>query len=34
MTVSSSFGFAVLAILALSMFGLPIGHAMIGGSIL
>ena len=34
MTVSSSFGFAVLAILTLSMFGIPIGHAMIGGSVL
>ena len=33
MTVSNSFGLAVLAILTLSMFGLPVGHAMIGGSI-
>ena len=34
MTVSNSFGLAVLAILTLSMFGIPIGHAMIGGSVL
>ena len=30
----SHFGYAVTAILALSLLGLPIGHAMIGGSIL
>jgi tripartite ATP-independent transporter DctM subunit len=34
MTVSHTFAIAVLAILALSLFGLPVGHAMIGGSIL
>ena len=34
MTASNFFGIAVLAILMLSMFGLPIGHAMIGGSVL
>jgi C4-dicarboxylate transporter DctM subunit len=33
MTVSNAFGLAVLAILTLSMLGLPVGHAMIGGSI-
>jgi C4-dicarboxylate transporter, DctM subunit len=34
MTVSTNFGIAVLAILTLSLLGLPVGHAMIGGSIL
>lgn len=34
MTASNLFGIAILAILMLSMFGLPIGHAMIGGSVL
>lgn len=34
MTVSQPFVIAVLAIVTLSMFGLPVGHAMIGGSIL
>ena len=33
MTVSNTFGLAVMAILTLSLFGLPVGHAMIGGSI-
>jgi C4-dicarboxylate transporter, DctM subunit len=32
--LASPFGLAVLAIIALSLFGLPIGHAMIGGSVL
>jgi len=31
---TSPFSFAVLAIVALSLLGLPIGHAMIGGSVL
>lgn len=34
MNLSSPFGIAVLSILILSLLGLPIGHAMIGGSIL
>jgi tripartite ATP-independent transporter DctM subunit len=33
-SLASPFGLAVLAIVALSLFGLPIGHAMIGGSVL
>jgi C4-dicarboxylate transporter DctM subunit len=33
-TVSVAFLIAVLAIVALSMLGLPVGHAMIGGSVL
>jgi C4-dicarboxylate transporter, DctM subunit len=33
-TVSVAFLIAVLAIIALSMLGLPVGHSMIGGSIL
>jgi C4-dicarboxylate transporter DctM subunit len=33
-TVSVAFLVAVLAIVALSMLGLPVGHAMIGGSVL
>jgi tripartite ATP-independent transporter DctM subunit len=32
--LASPFGLAVLAIVALSLLGLPIGHAMIGGSVL
>ena len=31
---TSPFSLAVMAIVALSLLGLPIGHAMIGGSIL
>ena len=34
MTVSIAFLVAVLVIVALSMLGLPVGHAMIGGSVL
>ena len=34
MTISSPFSLALIAIVSLSLFGLPIGHAMIGGSIL
>jgi C4-dicarboxylate transporter DctM subunit len=34
MSFSTPFGIAVLAILGLSLLGAPIGHAMIGGSIL
>ncbi len=34
MTFTSPFSLALIAIVSLSMFGLPIGHAMIGGSIL
>ena len=34
MTVSIAFLIAVLAIVTLSMLGLPVGHAMIGGSVL
>jgi C4-dicarboxylate transporter, DctM subunit len=34
MTVSIAFIVAVLAIVTLSMLGLPVGHAMIGGSVL
>jgi C4-dicarboxylate transporter DctM subunit len=34
MTLTSPFSLALLAIVSLSLFGLPIGHAMIGGSIL
>ena len=34
MTFTSPFSLALLAIVSLSLFGLPIGHAMIGGSIL
>lgn len=34
MTVSNYFAIAVVAILTLSLFGLPIGHAMIAGTIL
>lgn len=34
MNLASPFALAVLAILALSLLGLPIGHAMIGGSVL
>jgi C4-dicarboxylate transporter DctM subunit len=34
MSVSNFFAIAVLAIFVLSLFGLPIGHAMIGGTIL
>ena len=34
MTVSVAFLIAVLAIFALSMLGLPVGHALIGGSVL
>ena len=34
MNPTSPFSFAVLAIVALSLLGLPIGHAMIGGSVL
>ena len=34
MTVSIAFLVTVLAIVALSMLGLPVGHAMIGGSVL
>jgi tripartite ATP-independent transporter DctM subunit len=32
--VSNAFAIAVMAILVLSMLGLPVGHAMIGGSVL
>ena len=34
MNLTSPFSLAVLAIVALSLLGLPIGHAMIGGSVL
>ena len=34
MNLASPFSLAVMAILALSVLGLPIGHAMIGGSVL
>jgi C4-dicarboxylate transporter DctM subunit len=34
MTLTSPFSLALIAIVALSLLGLPIGHAMIGGSIL
>lgn len=34
MNPTSPFSFALLAIVALSLLGLPVGHAMIGGSIL
>ena len=34
MNLASPFSLAVLAIVALSLFGLPIGHAMIAGSVL
>ena len=34
MTISNAFAIAVMAILTLSMLGLPVGHAMIGGSVL
>ena len=34
MTVSVAFLVAVLVIVSLSMLGLPVGHAMIGGSVL
>jgi C4-dicarboxylate transporter DctM subunit len=34
MNFTSPFSFALMAIVALSLLGLPIGHAMIGGSIL
>ena len=34
MNVSNAFAICVLAIVALSMLGLPVGHAMIGGSVL
>ena len=34
MNLTSPFSLAVLAIVALSLIGLPIGHAMIAGSIL
>ncbi|MEO3432017.1 TRAP transporter large permease [Inquilinus sp. CAU 1745] len=34
MNLTSPFSLAILAIVTLSLFGLPIGHAMIGGSIL
>ena len=34
MNFASPFSLAVMAIIALSLFGLPIGHAMIGGSVL
>lgn len=34
MTISHSFGIAVLAIVALSLSGIPVGHAMICGSVL
>ena len=34
MNVSNAFAIAVMAILVLSMLGLPVGHAMIGGSVL
>src|SRR5688572_7584747 len=34
MNVTGPFPIAVAAIVGLSMFGLPVGHAMIGGSIL
>jgi TRAP-type uncharacterized transport system fused permease subunit len=32
--VSHAFAFAVMAIVGLSMLGLPVGHALIGGSVL
>ena len=34
MNLTSPFSFAVMAIVTLSLLGLPIGHAMIGGSVL
>ena len=34
MNVSNGFAIAVMAIVVLSMLGLPVGHAMIGGSVL
>jgi C4-dicarboxylate transporter, DctM subunit len=34
MTLTSPFSLALLAIISLSLLGLPIGHAMIGGSVL
>ena len=34
MTLGSPFGLSVIALVALSLLGLPIGHAMIGGTIL
>ena len=34
MSLSTPFGIAILAILTLSLLGLPVGHAMIGGSVL
>ena len=34
MNLTSPFALAVLAIVALSLLGVPIGHAMIGGSVL
>ena len=34
MNPASPFSLAVMAIVALSLLGLPIGHAMIGGSVL
>ena len=34
MNLTSPFSFCIMAIIALSLLGLPIGHAMIGGSIL
>ena len=34
MNLSTPFGIAILAILTLSLLGLPVGHAMIGGSVL
>jgi TRAP-type mannitol/chloroaromatic compound transport system permease large subunit len=34
MNLSSPFSLAIVAIVGLSMLGLPVGHAMIGGSIL
>ena len=34
MNLASPFSLAVLAIVALSLLGLPIGHAMIAGSVL
>ena len=34
MNLTSPFSLAVMAIVALSLIGLPVGHAMIGGSML
>ena len=34
MNLTSPFSFCIMAIIALSLLGLPIGHAMIGGSVL